>query len=277
MKTINLARKEYGNVNYKIHKFPDGQYQLEILDCLCNVKDKFRVVSRLCNGDDLFILLQLDDIMRRNGLRYDLYIPYLIGSRCDRLFSYNQSITIDIVINLLRELNCNKIEILDPHSSRSLDSINCIYKCNWSIINQLHIHKENIALPDEGSIDRFKSSPSNYFIDDVSFIYCSKIRDQKTNKLSGFRIDRYDTYIKDKPIYLVDDLCDGGGTFLGLAEKLRELNPVSLNLVVTHAIQTDGLSKVSKVYDKVYITNSFADWDLIIPKDENIKVFDVLR
>lgn len=60
---------------------------------------------------------------------------------------------------------------------------------------------------------------------------------------------------------MVDDLCDGGGTFIGIAELLRkELNPKSLTLAVTHAIQKGGIEKVAKVYDKVVITNSYKDW-----------------
>ncbi len=45
---------------------------------------------------------------------------------------------------------------------------------------------------------------------------------------------------------LLDDLIDGGGTFLGICEKLKELNPSELALVVTHAIQEEGLRKSAK-------------------------------
>lgn len=75
---------------------------------------------------------------------------------------------------------------------------------------------------------------------------------------------------------LLDDLIYGGGTFLGICEKLKELNPSELALVVTHAIQEEGLRKVSKVYDKVFITNSYKDWQdddaWIGDKPENVIV-----
>lgn len=58
--------------------------------------------------------------------------------------------------------------------------------------------------------------------------------------------------------------------------KLKELNPSELALVVTHAIQEEGLRKVSKVYDKVFITNSYKDWQdddaWIGDKPENVIV-----
>lgn len=37
MKTINLARQDYRGINYKIHKFPDGQVQLEITLSLIHI------------------------------------------------------------------------------------------------------------------------------------------------------------------------------------------------------------------------------------------------
>lgn len=276
MKTINLARQDYNEIGYRIHYFPDGQLQLEITDCLCNFKDELKVVSRLCHGNDLFILLQLDDILKRNGIKYKLIIPYLTAGRCDRLFNYGQAITVDIITNILKGLYCSKIEILEPHSGRSIDEKCNIFGVTNYMLKEVNIKFPcNIALPDRGALDRTLDLIRNW--KDRGIIVCSKVRDSKTNKLSGFKVENTMNYVEGRPIYLVDDLCDGGGTFLGLAEKLRELNPESLNLMVTHAIQPEGLAKVSKAYDKVYITNSFNDWDLILPNEENIEVINVLK
>lgn len=274
MKTINLARQDYSGINYKIHHFPDGQVQLEITECLCNFKDDLRVITRLNNGNDLFLLLQLDDILKRNGIRYELFISYLVAGRCDRLFNYGQAITIDVVTSLLNNLYCKKIEILEPHSDRSIIGSNVTGLTNYILENTNIEFPCNIALPDRGSLDRTFDLIRDW--KDRGIIVCSKVRDPKTNKLSGFKVENTMDYVEGRPIYLVDDLCDGGGTFLGLAEKLRELNPKSLNLMVTHSIQPEGLAKVSNVYDRVYTTNSFDDWDLIDLSD-NIEVIDVLK
>lgn len=274
MKTINLARQDYSGINYKIHHFPDGQVQLEITECLCNFKDDLRVITRLNNGNDLFLLLQLDDILKRNGIRYELFILYLVAGRCDRLFNYGQAITIDVVTSLLNDLYCKKIEILEPHSDRSIIGSNVTGLTNYILENTNIEFPCNIALPDRGSLDRTFDLIRDW--KDRGIIVCSKVRDPKTNKLSGFKVENTMDYVEGRPIYLVDDLCDGGGTFLGLAEKLRELNPKSLNLMVTHSIQPEGLAKVSNVYDRVYTTNSFDDWDLIDLSD-NIEVIDVLK
>ena len=85
------------------------------------------------------------------------------------------------------------------------------------------------------------------------------MRNEATGELQGFRATPKED-VTGRDLLVIDDLCDGGGTFVGLAPKLRELNPKSLSLLVTHAIQKQGIEKVAAVYDKVSITDSYKDW-----------------
>ena len=39
------------------------------------------------------------------------------------------------------------------------------------------------------------------------------------------------------------------------------LKPASLSLLVTHAVQKKGIENVAAVYDKVYITDTYKDWE----------------
>ena len=77
--------------------------------------------------------------------------------------------------------------------------------------------------------------------------------------MQGFRATPKED-VAGRALLVIDDLCDGGGTFVGLAPKLRELNPNTMSLLVTHAIQKQGVEKVAAVYDKVYITDTYKDW-----------------
>jgi ribose-phosphate pyrophosphokinase len=102
-----------------------------------------------------------------------------------------------------------------------------------------------------------------------SYIKCSKVRDIETGSITSFSIDEI-SYSKDcDEIVVIDDLCDGGGTFVGIASKLRELKPSKLTLVVTHAVQKAGIERVAKVYDQVVITNSYKNWDNL---PENVRI-----
>jgi len=56
---------------------------------------------------------------------------------------------------------------------------------------------------------------------------------------------------------IVDDICDGGGTFIGLGEAIKKINPsAKLELFVTHGFFTKGLDKLLKLYDTIYTTDS---------------------
>lgn len=53
-------------------------------------------------------------------------------------------------------------------------------------------------------------------------VICTKVRDPKTGQLSGFKIENPEVIDKEstKPFVVIDDLCDGGGTFKGVAQLL---------------------------------------------------------
>ena len=63
--------------------------------------------------------------------------------------------------------------------------------------------------------------------------------------------------VSDKKVIVVDDICDGGATFLKLAEILKQRNVKSMELFVTHGIFTKGTECLTSVYKTVYTTNSY--------------------
>lgn len=74
--------------------------------------------------------------------------------------------------------------------------------------------------------------------------------------------------------FLKQKLCDGGGTFVGIAELLKENCPDRpKSIFVTHAVNPKGIDNMSKHYDNVYITNSYRDW---AGCPENVTIIDVI-
>lgn len=55
-------------------------------------------------------------------------------------------------------------------------------------------------------------------------------------------------------ILIVDDICDGGATFLKIAKELPNTN---LYLYVTHGIFSKGLGDLSRYFIKIFSTDSF--------------------
>lgn len=96
--------------------------------------------------------------------------------------------------------------------------------------------------------------------DPNSDVICSKVRDPKTGQLSGFKIENPEVIEKNVnlPFVVIDDLCDGGGTFKGIAQLLGFHYPDR-----------------ERTIKEVYFTNSYKDWNKETLPD-NVKVIEVV-
>jgi ribose-phosphate pyrophosphokinase len=89
------------------------------------------------------------------------------------------------------------------------------------------------------------------------WIQGDKVRDPKTGALSGFSVDDDGKSIEGCHLVVVDDICDGGGTFIGLGEELNKLKPKSMDLYVTHGIFSKGYDKLLEIYTTIHTTDTF--------------------
>lgn len=247
MQTIDFTQGK----GYNVVKFPDGELHLTLDEI--NRKESVHIDCRICNADDLFLLMQLSDILKRQCVEvYIINIYYLMGMRCDRLFDLGRPFTLGIVADVINSFNARVVNIYEPHSERTLKEIK---NSVWRRISEHHDAVRSgdflLVAPDKGASER-------YYRKDFA-VTCSKKRDAATGKLLDFEVDEHGG-VEGKDLLVIDDLCDGGGTFVGLAPKLRDLNPKSLSLLVTHAVQKKGIENVAAAYDKVYITDTYKDW-----------------
>ena len=267
-KILNLQYLDKSDIKYDVISFPDGEKQLNILDNLCNFKDDVDILTRITNGDDLFILLQAQDILDRNCISYVTNIKYLMTQRSDRLFSYNRPCSLKIMLSHIK----GTISVLEPH--------NFIAMCNFTdyrVERDLCYNRHNTIgslipeasgnyafFPDNGAKKRYSAylPSSNYFVG-------MKVRDVDTGKITDYKVvwpfgNEVEKIGEDvKSITIIDDLCDGGSTFISAYNELKRLGHPNLkiNLDVVHAVQEAGLRRVCEVFDNVTVTNSYADWD----------------
>ena len=92
---------------------------------------------------------------------------------------------------------------------------------------------------------------------------CIKKRDSETGALSGFAVESGD--VRDAVCLVVDDICDGGGTFSGIAAVLREAGARSVSLAVTHGVFSRGIELAG--IDTTYCTDSYG-----MPKADGYEV-----
>ena len=266
---LNLARREYSDIPYHIDSYPDGEKHLVIEGHDWNKNKYINVITRIASMDDLFILIQAYNILYHEDIKIcELLLTYVLGARCDRRFSLGEAIDADIIQNLITtRVNAKHIYTLDYHSSLN-------YVSDWKDLKvfpkEINPNAYLLVYPDKGAYDRFES-----VVGMSPFCVGSKVRNDsgiliKLNK-PAYR-DRIDS-----EIMVVDDLCDAGGTFIVLADVLKDRFPnKKKNIFVTHAIQKIGIERMAEHYEHVYITNSYKDWD----KEElpsNVTVIDVLK
>ena len=97
-----------------------------------------------------------------------------------------------------------------------------------------------------------------------------KERDLKTGQLTNFKVFNED--LQNKTCFIIDDICDGGGTFVGTAEALKKIGAQKIILVVSHGIFSKGFDLEN--IDEIYTTDSYKEF-LSVP--ENLTVFPILR
>ena len=262
MQIINLINKDKGDIVYDIINFSDGEKHIKFITEI-NRKDSVKVICRITSMDELFILMQVGDILNRMEVEWALVITYLMGMRMDRVMSFNEAFSLKIVAKTISDMHPDAVFVVEPHSDRTLKLISN----STPLMNHFAEaamtdpeHNYMIVFPDAGAKLRYGEALENK----VPMMTCHKKRDPATGKLSGFGIDNPEVlneYPECNAFFVIDDLCDGGGTFCGIADQLKELRPnFHRTLAITHAVAARGIYKVLDYYNDLFITNSYADW-----------------
>lgn len=263
MQILNLIKPEQSDIKYHTIYFPDREPHIVLEEV--NRKESVKVICRISNPTDLFIATQVGSILNRQGVPYSFDIKYLMSMRMDRVISFNEAYSLSIVMKMLKMFNPINISVLEPHNDAAI-------LVNGGMGYPSHkpdFSEYLVVFPDKGAYMRYKALYDKAVI-------CSKVRDVSTGELTGFSIENPEILEEcpNKPLIVIDDLCDGGGTFVGIAELLKEKCPDRpKSIFVTHAVNPKGIDNMSEHYDNVYITNSYRDWAAC---PENVTIIDVI-
>ncbi len=250
MKIEILSQGENVEALYNSWTFPDGQPHVVIPNSPVN--EIVRITVSLTSLEELFDLLLVRDILKRNGNVIHLSIRYLMGARMDRPIDDCQPFTLKVITDMLQGFD--SVQILDAHSQVAVDLLDAdnLYPFREvrNLLRGFNTANTAIVVPDKGAVARVWATMGG-----VGFpiVLCEKDRDPTTGKLSGFRIED-PSLVKDECI-IIDDICDGGRTFVELAKLLREAGAKHIALFVTHGIFSKG--RDLEGIDAVYSTDSY--------------------
>lgn len=219
------------------------------------------VTHRINSFNDLGLLCLATDALRRSGAKLEtLVIPYFPAARQDRIMQMGEPLSVKVYADIINTLCFNRVVVFDPHSEVTPALVNnCEIVTNHRFVEKaIETINEDVILvsPDGGALKKvYKLSA---FLGGVNVVECSKKRNTKTGALTGFKV--YSEDLEGKDCLIVDDICDGGGTFIGLAKELKLKNAGNLFLVVSHGIFSKGFEKLS-CFDQIFTTDTVGDFD----------------
>ena len=246
MKTINLNTGE----GVKITIFPDNQPHINIHQV--EEGDDVKVICSITDTSKLLQLLEtsnaLDNLFAKKKV---LVIPYLMAARYDRLMQHGDSIDLKVVADLVNMCRFEKVFLYDVHSEVSLLLIkNAVGITNEALVKAYEKPDAVLICPDAGAskkVGKYFGWNSNI----KEIVYCSKNRDLATGKISLEILEPQEC--TNKNCVIIDDICDGGGTFLAIAEKIQ---PAHLTLIVTHGIFSKGFDTLQKYFQQIIVSDS---------------------
>jgi ribose-phosphate pyrophosphokinase len=279
MKTLNLTDIDKSDIKYQKISFPDGQQDI-VIDITkqgysnsikySTVDFSVEIKSRLNSWLDLELIVCATKALERLKVKeIHLYIPYLLGARSDRQFQDGgTSYIVDVLSPIINSLKFESVTLRDAHSDVSIGliknsiNINNVGLIKWALpqIDNTFEAQSKVALvsPDGGALKKiYETSIGAKLSCDI--INSSKHRDILTGKLMGFHVPILPHQI-NKTLVWVDDICSGGGTFVGEAIKANENGHIGKKyLVVTHYENTANIEYLSKYFTKIFTTNSIVD------------------
>jgi ribose-phosphate pyrophosphokinase len=234
-------------------KFPKGEQALHSRRLLV-------VDARLNSSTEFVRLLQLADALDRHApdARRILFCPYLPGARQDR----GAPLSAKVYADLLNGANFFDIITVDPHS----DVMPALLKHCTIIPAEDVFPRETfpgpanavLLCPDQGAGKRVEAVAARF---GYRVIYAHKHRDPATGALTDFSVAPVPP---GADAIIVDDICDGGGTFLGIAEVVKKHwsrvgtygGDPKLHLWTTHGIYSKGLIELAKYFSTIASTDS---------------------
>lgn len=273
----------------KIKTYSDGSLEVinsaQIHQTILNTPEKYiNIIANIKSSDDLMALILVKGVVDRSNsllkLPCILKLPYVPYMRSDRAMNeYTDVGGLKIVAPLINNLNFDSVVVFDPHS----DVTESLIK-NIRIVPQHEAlghfqHKYNVfdkydffISPDAGALKKVAKCAKTL---SKPHIEAFKEREINTNKILRTSVNANKEQLEGKSVLIIDDICEGGRTFMALAKMLKEDYDVrEVALYVSHGLFTFGYEHLKEHIDQVYCYHSWLDSnqisqtnDYIIPKE----------
>lgn len=256
------------------------------------------ITAPIYNSDDLMKMVLTVDAVKRKypDRKITLTIPYLPYARQDRVCNDGEALSLKVVTDIINNLNVDNVHIIDCHSdvggallnnceqTEQHDIVSCgifgypanvqkhhLSENEYNYTHNVKYDYHSIVSPDAGAekkvnkLANILNSSRFKFNNDgkLGVVYGAKIRDVSNGNITE---TRFTGDVSGKNLLIVDDICDGGRTFIELSKVLKEAGAKKVDLYVTHGIFSKGLECLKPHFNHIYCFHMFPTKETIDEK-----------
>jgi ribose-phosphate pyrophosphokinase len=173
-----------------------------------------------------------------------------------------------VIAPILNLQNFSRVTVFDPHSDvleaciNNFDKITNHQLVGWALrkISPTTSFKDICLIsPDAGAYKKIFDVAQEFGIKQV--VTATKVRDMATGKILHTEVSNLPVRIEPdgEPFkyVIIDDICDGGRTFIEIAKAISEQQEsAKLYTIVSHGIFSSGYSSLYNYFEHIYTTNS---------------------
>jgi len=252
---LNMEGKRY---------FPDGEIYMKIVKAK-NLQNRKVIVlhSGAPKPNEGLIELELIlQILRDNNIKPEVFFTYFPYGMQDQVLEVGETnVAENLIEKLVHYYGVKKIYIIDAH----------FHGRRWT---------KKYPISYISAVPLLSKMAKKNFGEQILFL-SPDIGGRRRTKIPGMKKERMNSYqvkmtspkidLRGKTVGVIDDMIKTGGTLLKFYEIAKKSGAKRIIALVTHGVFPPGISKVRKIYSKLYLTNT------INTKAADIDITDLIR
>lgn len=221
-----------------IKHFSDGEIYVNVEEEVNNKKVYFIQSGSYPTNEHLMELLIMLHALKKNKLhpkKVIAVVPFYPYRRMEKTVELGESLTFELVADLLNTAGIDKIICMDLHKHRSKRFFKFQRKelFAFSVISE-YLKKKDlknmvIVAPDKGSMPESKKYARLLNIPLVKAF-------KKRNKHDEVVIKRLEGDVTNKDVIIIDDEINTAGTLVGVVDALKQKKARDIYFICTHAV-----------------------------------------
>lgn len=277
---------QVGKESFKVEQFtfPGGEVQIKVPEAF-GFHTEFDVYANIRNSDDVMaLILTMSVVGRPYNSHINLHMHYFPYARQDRACQVGEAESFKVFANIINQMHFASVHIFDLHNEEMLQYIDNVEHTPQEAFTKGLVFNyrtgalpyDYIVSPDKGALPKVERLLN--LIPDPEFrpkvIVGEKVRDPTTGEITHTAID-FNGSLAGQRLLILDDICDGGRTFVELAKVLKKHRAYEIDLFVTHGIFSKGTKVFEGLIDNIYTTSSFFDNKLRPEAEQYQTIFNI--